>query len=808
MSADLRLSENLEKQLQVMNVEASNHSPSVTVSIFDALAEILTSTPKPRISSTTTVPQIQNNKNEVTVTLNGVSSNINVNSVGGSRSQDTTTPTVVVNTIANPVQTEQTTPNVFNRVPVGGTTTPSQINEDEKMSSVNTPTILPFPTPPPSTPITARRPFAIKVLYADTDPTTDRTTAIATSTQPTTDRPTTVYYNKVSDLILSNNRLVSSGLTSMLSDNIKNIIQNMDDASKARLSVDMVKLLDTIIPKLTGRSRSLQDDIDSTPNTTPYSLEDIKDTENIQIDGDTSNFIINQNVLQSERSNGNVNITETDSVQLVVATTVTTPAVNGFSSLENSDSTLSAPESQTFTNELAQNVNTIPTTAISSTTISSIALSSSTSNLEVFIANADENPSLSVNEVTNRSDPVPFLTNFELNDFDSVNSVNSTTSLTSSKSLQIEELENIDDIEDPSQLSRLQLWILSKKARVLKMIEDLIRNHNDEIANASLTELISDTNQNNVSLTNRLTEIVNTMRPETMTTVNSELTSTSITDKIMTTTFYPNPTPSSLQNTMDATPSTPTNDAVSLTTTPTASEIAGALPTATSMAIAETTTIESNIRSLEIVETTTPFIEILPTTINPETTTTDVEPTTERSVTNENNVETTTTAGIETTTVNLSNMTNSNGMNTVSNQLNVAIPPPIPKKDYVIFGILPNNTVVRKDPNDDPLETLTEAIPYIIYGVLPNNTVIRRFPNGTRVPRIMQKIDILPISPWSLRNPYSPIHNIPAIVRPRSNLIRVSTNTVTSTDSSNNGSEKLTTDTVNNLQNTVLIFVV
>ncbi|XP_064075712.1 mucin-2-like isoform X15 [Vanessa tameamea] len=64
-SADLRLSESLAKSLQVMNVEASHHSPSVTVSIFDALAEILTSTPRPRISSTTEVLQKQSTNNDV-----------------------------------------------------------------------------------------------------------------------------------------------------------------------------------------------------------------------------------------------------------------------------------------------------------------------------------------------------------------------------------------------------------------------------------------------------------------------------------------------------------------------------------------------------------------------------------------------------------------------------------------------------------------------------------------------------------------------------------------------------------------------
>ncbi|XP_047519555.1 uncharacterized protein LOC125059248 isoform X21 [Pieris napi] len=62
-SADLRLSESLAKPLQVSNVEVSQHSPSVTVSIFDALADILTSTPKPRISTTAAI--LPKNINEI-----------------------------------------------------------------------------------------------------------------------------------------------------------------------------------------------------------------------------------------------------------------------------------------------------------------------------------------------------------------------------------------------------------------------------------------------------------------------------------------------------------------------------------------------------------------------------------------------------------------------------------------------------------------------------------------------------------------------------------------------------------------------
>ena len=51
-------------------------------------------------------------------------------------------------------------------------------------------------------------------------------------------------------------------------------------------------------------------------------------------------------------------------------------------------------------------------------------------------------------------------------------------------------------------------------------------------------------------------------------------------------------------------------------------------------------------------------------------------------------------------------------------------------KDYVVFGIYPNNTVVRKNPNtEDVFES-----PFVIFGIYPNNTIVRKFPNGTVIP--------------------------------------------------------------------------
>lgn len=65
------------------------------------------------------------------------------------------------------------------------------------------------------------------------------------------------------------------------------------------------------------------------------------------------------------------------------------------------------------------------------------------------------------------------------------------------------------------------------------------------------------------------------------------------------------------------------------------------------------------------------------------------------------------------------------------------------KHDYVIYGILSNNSVVEKTPNDNYYGTTTDRQPrqlyrstesnLIVYGIYPNNTVVRKYPNGTIV---------------------------------------------------------------------------
>lgn len=844
-SADLRLSESLVKASHVMNVEASHHSPSVTVSIFDALADILTSTPRPRLSTTTEVSQKPNTNNVVIQTFNGVSNNINVNSVDGLNSQDTLTTSAGINTNAKTVQnTDQPTPIVINRLSVGEGVTPSLNAGGQNVDSVNT--LRPVPTPPPTTPISARRPFAIKVLYSDTEPPTDRfTTATeSSSVHPSTD-PTMVY-NTVSDLLLSNNNLVSSELTSMLANNIKSILQQMDESSRSRISSDMAELLKTLIPRAIDGLVTVVNDADLVPNTTPYSLEDIKDTENIDVTNDNSLDISNLNILQNVTPEPNVYSTvnvgttigvSNDIVQAVNNAGTTPQPLNTVPVSTSDQMTLAESIRTTVSLNNAQLTTEQPLPVFTSENTPTLSDQTGTSTVtEDNQSTASVNAAKSLNRP-----PIPFFTNFRADDFEVTNkdSVDPDDSVSITKSLPVslvsapasstQDIYNLE-IDDPSQISRFQLWMLSKKARVLKMIEDLIRQHNDELATAPpLTELIGQTND--IPLSDRLTKIMNTMNFTTVasntnddidlpTTVTTPLTFVPLSTSTEFSVINGPTTINFGDGNGGGASSTVTSDDTTITEKDSFSRLINFETAFTQTPIGTTTDTNTNRLSIGTTEQNTVDISSRNQDLTTTPDTSETERTTAQgkteTTTSPSPTETTTQLNVDTTITDVTEFTTQTENSTVApaneikqnivaavnTQVDI-VQSTIPKKDYVIFGILPNNTVVRKDPNDDALESLTEASPYIIYGVLPNNTVIRRFPNGTRVPRVMQKIDVLPISPWSLRNPYSPIHNNPAIVRPQSNPIRVSTNTVTS--DINNGTEsRLTTDTVNNLQMMVL----
>ncbi|XP_048525428.1 mucin-5AC isoform X1 [Dendroctonus ponderosae] len=68
----------------------------------------------------------------------------------------------------------------------------------------------------------------------------------------------------------------------------------------------------------------------------------------------------------------------------------------------------------------------------------------------------------------------------------------------------------------------------------------------------------------------------------------------------------------------------------------------------------------------------------------------------------------------------------------IGNSLDVSTPSTTTSTtpDYFIFAVLNNNTILRKRPPTIP----NKDTPFIVVGLFPNNTVVRKFPNGTLVP--------------------------------------------------------------------------
>ncbi|XP_058790419.1 uncharacterized protein LOC131663799 [Phymastichus coffea] len=57
-----------------------------------------------------------------------------------------------------------------------------------------------------------------------------------------------------------------------------------------------------------------------------------------------------------------------------------------------------------------------------------------------------------------------------------------------------------------------------------------------------------------------------------------------------------------------------------------------------------------------------------------------------------------------------------------------------PVRDYLIYGILPNKTIVRKRPEDNLIDARNVDSPYVIFGIFPDGKLVRKFPNGTVIP--------------------------------------------------------------------------
>ncbi|CAG9090589.1 unnamed protein product [Plutella xylostella] len=783
-SADLRLSESVVKSSHVMNVEASNHSPSVTVSIFDALADILTSTPRSRLSSTSEVSPTTDINFDVKQTYNGVSNNVNVNTVTNFASLDTTMS--ISHDIGTDIQsvqiTGQTTPtNVINRMLVKESITPSR-NEDMKETSENTPinTLSPIPT----TPFSARRPFAFKVLYTETETSTDMTSS--PSYQPSTDNPTTVH-NTLSDLLVPNNHLVSVELTSMLSNNIRDILKNMNDTTKSKVSVEMINLLNSLIPRAVG---GLSNNVERVPETTPYSLEAIRDTD-INIEKNSANYIEADSVpLQNVMHDISVNMTVDEPKKN------TSNIVNKFDEISmGENNSVSQSTGHIFLKETKLTSTTTDSTIVTSTLTSKSALLDD----DTDIVNTENNVITTTIRPTtdtiiiDKVLAIPFFTNAKISDFtlgesgnlddldvttDAVTSKSTILSTTTQNSAPLTPLPDVDmiDTSDPSKVSPMQLWILSQKANVLKMIEDLIKQHHNDITlTPSLTE--SNNDSISVSISQRLTEVMNDMKATTTTDENNlgELISSLMTTTVMTT--DPNPTtPMSItdSNPMTITDPIPTipfsTTTLSENTITSKADDGPTSPMSSTMDMSVTsdeksrsileTTTQAITQAMDLVETTTSFIT------NDPTTTTSIFDTTKEShivgdVENDKITENVllattssdvgnTTPGDENTTLTSDEKEITVATSTVDTSIvNIATQSTPPKRDYVIFGILPNNTVTKQirteKPGDENMKAVFKFIPIDEVSVQPQNSnVLKLATKATSTSSNTEKTDILP----------------------------------------------------------------
>lgn len=109
----------------------------------------------------------------------------------------------------------------------------------------------------------------------------------------------------------------------------------------------------------------------------------------------------------------------------------------------------------------------------------------------------------------------------------------------------------------------------------------------------------------------------------------------------------------------------------------------------------------------------------------------------------------------------------SSELNVVSPQNRSSIERKQRRFDFVVYGILANNTVIKRypediydDDHDDSEENGDRNVP-IIYGILSNNTVLRKYPNGTTTideKRSSRNFEITNIQPSSLFDPNSEIY--------------------------------------------------
>ncbi|XP_043512590.1 mucin-19-like isoform X8 [Frieseomelitta varia] len=86
-----------------------------------------------------------------------------------------------------------------------------------------------------------------------------------------------------------------------------------------------------------------------------------------------------------------------------------------------------------------------------------------------------------------------------------------------------------------------------------------------------------------------------------------------------------------------------------------------------------------------------------------------------------------------------------------------------PLRDYLVYGIYPNKTIVRKRPEDNLIDARNVDSPYVIFGIFPDGRLVRKFPNGTIIPdpprRPVEVVFTLSTSTTTNRPPPRPYYN-------------------------------------------------
>lgn len=204
--------------------------------------------------------------------------------------------------------------------------------------------------------------------------------------------------------------------------------------------------------------------------------------------------------------------------------------------------------------------------------------------------------------------------------------------------------------------------------------------------------------------------------------------------------------PSSIESTTDSMTSTSTMTTTTLPTISTKS------PSQTKLA----TTVGS------MPETTIPAIDINENLISTEMTTTDTRDTTVASIESEELMTTKTIASV----TSMPTITSTSPITRITTSNRIMSRPPLtsfdvqnmgsylrsfsgnqatlaskssssskaPVRDYQIYGIYPNKTIVRKRPEDNLIDARNINSPYVIFGIFPDGKLVRKFPNGTIIP--------------------------------------------------------------------------